>query len=202
MKLSHYQDDLKYESCLLMFSEGITLNNDILLKETFIGFELHEFCDCKKLYSLYVLTDRWQLKTVWNMPSHQRFVDQLTEATTIELRRHTKVIKHNQVPIIFSLYVGYIPKTDTRVVCSAVFKSLWGQWRPCMYDAQSLMYVIPSLICCMPCFIYMPILMFIVSSFVCDVLMISSHAMSISTFCMIIHMLYTKICIIVASLFI
>ena len=144
------------------------------------------------------------------MPSHQRFVDQLTEATTIELRRHTKVIKHNQVPIIFSLYVGYIPKTDTRVVCSAVFKSLRGQWRQCRYDAQSLMYVIPSLICCMPffyifmpCFIcYMPVLMYIVSSFVRDVLMISLHAMSVSTFCMIIHMLYTKICIIVASLFI
>ena len=51
----------------------------------------------------------------------------------------------------------------------------------------------------MPCFIcYMPILMYIVSSFVRDVLIISLHAMSISTFCMIIHMLYTKICILVA----
>ena len=78
-----------------------------------------------------------------------------------------------------------------------------------MHDTPRLMYVIPSLIFCMQCSIYLcqlscykSILMYIVSSFVCDVLMISSHAMSISPFCMIIHMLYTKISIIVASLFI
>ena len=37
-------------------------------------------------------------------------------------------------------------------------KALWGQWRQCMFDMPSFMYVIPSMICCMscmPCFIYL-----------------------------------------------
>ena len=57
-----------------------------------------------------------------------------------------------------------------------------------IHDVPSLMCVIPSLICCMPCFIYLCNVLYIYANFY-----LLRHV-NFNTCCMIIHILYVKIC--------
>ena len=133
------------------------------------------------LYYLYITCIPSLLITVysvWNLDSKHSKWFNITKVFFICTYISILNISFITDLLLHAFLISFLVFTWHDLVCSAVCKKLWGQWRQCVYD-------VPSLICCMPCFIYL-----------CHVLYVN---VNFNTCCTTIHLCCTKISIFVVS---